>query len=239
MPESPDKIPARIAGMFDAIAPRYDLLNHVLSVGMDRGWRNRAVDALALPDHARVLDLCTGTGDLALAAVARARGASVIGVDFAAEMLRLGLTKVRAASLESRIRLVRGDAARIPVGDATCDAATIGFGIRNVAEPARALAEIARVVKPGGRLAILEFGQPRIPGIRTLYSWYFRYMLPLVGRLISKHQSAYSYLPASVGTFPPPAEFSKILAATGFSHVQAVPLTFGIVYLFIAERERL
>jgi demethylmenaquinone methyltransferase / 2-methoxy-6-polyprenyl-1,4-benzoquinol methylase len=224
--------------MFDAIAPRYDLLNHVLSVGMDRGWRNRAVDALALPDHARVLDLCTGTGDLALAAVARARGASVIGVDFAAEMLRLGLTKVRAASLESRIRLVRGDAARIPVGDATCDAATIGFGIRNVAEPARALAEIARVVKPGGRLAILEFGQPRIPGIRTLYSWYFRYMLPLVGRLLSKHRSAYSYLPASVGTFPPPAEFSKILAATGFSHVQAVPLTFGIVYLFIAERDR-
>jgi demethylmenaquinone methyltransferase/2-methoxy-6-polyprenyl-1,4-benzoquinol methylase len=221
--------------MFDAIAPRYDLLNHVLSVGMDRGWRKRAVDALALPDRARVLDLCTGTGDLALAAVTR-RGVSVIGVDFAAEMLRLGLTKMRAASLEGRIRLVRGDAARIPVGDATCDAAMIGFGIRNVAEPERALAEIARVVKPGGRLAILEFGQPRIPGVRTLYSWYFRYMLPLVGRLISKHQSAYSYLPASVGTFPPPAEFSKILAATGFSHVQAVPLTFGIVYLFVAER---
>jgi demethylmenaquinone methyltransferase/2-methoxy-6-polyprenyl-1,4-benzoquinol methylase len=153
--------------MFDAIAPRYDLLNHVLSAGMDRGWRERAVDALALPDHARVLDLCTGTGDLALAAVASGRGASVVGVDFAAEMLRLGLTKVRAASLESRIRLVRGDAARIPVGNATCDAATIGFGIRNVAEPERALAEIARVVKPGGRLAILEFGQPRIPGVRT------------------------------------------------------------------------
>ena len=151
-------------------------------------------------------------------------------------MLRLGLGKVRAASLEKRIRLVRGDAARIPVGDATCDAATIGFGIRNVAEPERALAEIARVLKPGGRLAILEFGQPRIPGVRTLYSWYFRYMLPLVGRLISRHQSAYSYLPASVGTFPPPAEFAKMLAATGFSHVRAVPLTFGIVYLFTAQR---
>jgi demethylmenaquinone methyltransferase/2-methoxy-6-polyprenyl-1,4-benzoquinol methylase len=236
MHQTPDKTPARIAHMFDAIAPRYDLLNHVLSAGMDRGWRNRAIDALELTQQARVLDVCTGTGDLALAAVDRQGGASVIGVDFAAEMLRLGLNKVRAASLDSRIRLVRGDAARIPVGDATCDAATIGFGIRNVAEPERALAEIARVLKPGGRLAILEFGQPRIPGIRTLYSWYFRYLLPLVGRLVSKHQSAYSYLPASVGTFPPPAEFAKILAATGFSHVQAVPLTFGIVYLFTAQR---
>ena len=232
----PDKTPARIANMFDAIAPRYDLLNHVLSAGMDRGWRNRAIEALSLPEGARVLDVCTGTGDLALAAVAGRPGTTVIAVDFAAEMLRRGLVKVRSAALERSIRLVRGDAARIPVGDATCDAATIGFGIRNVAEPERALAEIARILKPGGRRAILEFGQPRIPGVRTLYAWYFRYLLPLVGRLVSRHQSAYSYLPASVGTFPPPSEFAKTLSATGFSHVQAVPLTFGIVYLFIAER---
>jgi demethylmenaquinone methyltransferase / 2-methoxy-6-polyprenyl-1,4-benzoquinol methylase len=222
--------------MFDAIAPRYDLLNHVLSAGLDRRWRDVAVKALALGDDARVLDLCTGTGDLALATVRASTRASVVGVDFAGEMLRLGAAKVQAASLGSRIRLVRGDAASIPVGTATCDAATIAFGIRNVAEPERALREIARVLKPGARLAILEFGQPRIPGVRTLYSWYFRYLLPLVGRLISKHQSAYSYLPASVGTFPPPAEFSKTLAATGFSQVRAVPLTFGIVYLFVAER---
>jgi demethylmenaquinone methyltransferase / 2-methoxy-6-polyprenyl-1,4-benzoquinol methylase len=234
--QGPDKTPARIAGMFDAIAPRYDLLNHVLSAGMDRGWRDRAVDALDLPDHARVLDLCTGTADLAIATVHRAPGAAVVGIDFAGEMLRLALAKVRGASLDRQIRLIRGDAASIPLADRSCDAATIAFGIRNVAEPERALAEIARVLRPGGRLAILEFGQPRIPGIRTLYSWYFRYLLPLVGRFISKHQSAYSYLPASVGTFPPPGAFSKTLSATGFSQVRAVPLTFGIVYLFIAER---
>jgi demethylmenaquinone methyltransferase/2-methoxy-6-polyprenyl-1,4-benzoquinol methylase len=231
-----DKTPVRIANMFDAIAPRYDLLNHVLSAGMDRGWRDRAVDALSLAPGARVLDLCTGTGDLAIAIVRRTTGASVVGVDFAGEMLRLARVKLGAASLERRVRLVRGDATRIPLPNASCDAATIAFGIRNVAQPDRALAELARVIRPGGRLAILEFGKPRIPGVRTLYSWYFRYLLPLVGRLVSKHQSAYSYLPASVGAFPPPSEFSRMLAATGFSQVRAVPLTFGIVYLFTAER---
>lgn len=222
--------------MFDAIAPRYDLLNHVLSAGLDRRWRTRAIDALALREGARVLDVCTGTADLALAAVRQRKGATVVGVDFAAEMLRRGLSKVRGASLDGRIHLARGDAASLPIADESCDAATIGFGIRNVARPEQALREIARALKPGGRLAILEFGQPRIPGIRTLYSWYFRYLLPLVGRAVSKHQSAYSYLPASVGTFPPPSEFSATIAATGFSHVQAVPLTFGIVYLFVAEK---
>jgi demethylmenaquinone methyltransferase / 2-methoxy-6-polyprenyl-1,4-benzoquinol methylase len=236
MTQAPDKTPARIATMFDAIAPRYDLLNHVLSAGMDRGWRDRAVDALSLSPGARVLDLCTGTGDLAIAIVHRASGVTVVGIDFAAEMLRLARAKVSGASLDRRIRLVRGDATHIPLPDRSCDAATIAFGIRNVAEPQHALAELARVIRPGGRLAILEFGEPRIPGIRTLYSWYFRYLLPLVGRLISKHQSAYSYLPASVGAFPPPSEFSRILGVTGFSQVRAVPLTFGIVYLFVAQK---
>jgi demethylmenaquinone methyltransferase/2-methoxy-6-polyprenyl-1,4-benzoquinol methylase len=232
----PDKTPSRIAGMFDAIAPRYDLLNHVLSAGLDKGWRDRAVTALALAEGARVLDVCTGTADLAIAVVRHVQGASVTGVDFAGEMLRLGIAKIKEGALEGRIRLVRGDATSIPVADRSCDAATIGFGIRNVAEPERALREIARVLKPGGQLAILEFGQPRIPGLRSAYSWYFRQVLPRIGRLVSKHESAYSYLPASVGTFPPPAEFAATLCATGFSHVQAVPLSFGIVYLFVAQR---
>jgi demethylmenaquinone methyltransferase / 2-methoxy-6-polyprenyl-1,4-benzoquinol methylase len=228
----PDKSAQRISSMFDSIAPRYDLLNHLLSAGMDRRWRNRAIDAMALPEGARVLDLCTGTADLALAATARVPGARVVGVDFSSAMLRRGLPKVAGQP----IQLVRGDASLIPAASQSVDAVTIGFGIRNVAEPEEALAEIARVLRPGGRLAILEFGEPRIPGIQTLYRWYFRYLLPLVGRLVSRHQSAYSYLPASVGAFPPPPEFARRIAAAGFSQVEAVPLTLGIVYLYVASR---
>jgi len=222
--------------MFDAIAPRYDLLNRVLSAGLDQKWRQRAVSEVRLGPSQRLLDLCTGTADLGIAAARRHPDVSVFGIDFSGAMLRLGLEKVRGARLEPRVRLVRGDATRIPLADGTCDAVTIGFGIRNVAEPALALAELARVLKPAARLAILEFGQPRIPGIRTLYSWYFRYLLPAVGKLVSHHQSAYSYLPASVGTFPPPAEFVKTIESHGFVNVRAVSLTFGIVYLYIADR---
>ena len=230
-----DKTPSRISGMFDAIAPRYDLLNRVLSAGLDQRWRRRAVEALALPAGAAVLDLCTGTADLAIAIATRHRDASVAGVDFSGAMLGFGQKKIHGAELAGRIRLVRGDAARIPLMDASCDAATIAFGIRNVAEPERALAELARVLRPGARLAILEFGQPRIPGIRTLYSWYFRYLLPAVGRLVSHHQSAYSYLPASVGDFPPPAEFVRTIERHHFVSVKAAPLTLGIVYLYVAD----
>ena len=219
--------------MFDAIAPRYDLLNRVLSAGIDRQWRDRAIRSLGLTGRERLVDVCAGTADVSLQATGAAR---VIGVDFAAAMLRIGLQKVRAAGQGSRITLVHGDATSLPLGDGTVDAVTVAFGIRNVERPELACREMARVLRPGGRLAILEFGVPRIPGVRTCYLWYFKYVLPLIGRMVSGHNAAYSYLPASVGTFPPPAEFAEILARAGFVGVEAVPLTFGIVYLYTARR---
>ena len=233
----PDKTPDRIAGMFDAIAPRYDLLNHLLSAGIDRRWRARAIASLRLTGRETLVDVCTGTGDVALEARRRTAGAArVLGIDFAGAMLALGLRKVRAAGEERRIAMVRGDAMRIPARDGSADAATVAFGIRNVQQPEVACVEMARVLKPGGRLAILEFGVPKIPGVSAFYLWYFRRVLPLVGRMISGHTGAYSYLPASVGTFPPPARFMEILRESGFSDVQATPLTLGIVYLYTAVR---
>ena len=235
MKSAPDKTPDRIAGMFDAIAPRYDLLNHVLSAGIDKRWRARAIGSLHLTGRETLLDVCTGTADVALQA--RTDGAArVVGIDFAGRMLSLGQRKVEAAGEASRITLVRGDAMRLPARDASADAVTVAFGIRNVQRPEVACAEMARTLRKGGRLAILEFGVPRIPGLGALYLWYFAHVLPRIGRAVSGHNAAYSYLPASVGTFPPPREFMAILAAAGFSDVRADPLTFGIVYLYTARK---
>lgn len=231
----PDKAPDRIAGMFDAIAPRYDVLNRLLSAGIDRRWRAKAIASLDLSGRETVIDVCTGTADVALEA--RDRGAArVLGIDFAGAMLALGLRKVRTAGAEGRVTLVRGDAMRLPVPDGCADAVTIAFGIRNVERADVACREMARVLRPGGRLAILEFSVPRLPGLSAAYLWYFRQVLPRIGRLISGHGGAYSYLPASVGTFPPPAEFVTLLRQSGFSAVRAVPLTFGVVYLYVARR---
>ena len=237
---APDKSPERIAGMFDAIAPRYDLLNRLLSAGIDRRWRRRAIDSLGLTGREVVIDVATGTADVALEARAPRRGtaraARVVGVDFARAMLALGVGKVDAAGESKNIVLVHGDATRLPVASGSADAVTIAFGIRNVQTASVACAEMARVLRPGGRLAILEFGVPRIPGLSGLYQWYFRAVLPRVGRMISGHTGAYSYLPASVGTFTPPAEFARLLEAAGFRDVRADPLTIGIVYLYTARR---
>ena len=234
---APDKTPQRIAGMFDAIAPRYDLLNRMLSAGIDRRWRARAIDALALTGRETLVDVCTGTADMALESRARAAAgaARVVGVDFALAMLEHGVAKVRRAAA-APVVLVQGDAMRLPVRSASAEAATVAFGIRNVQRPEVACAEMARVLKPGGRLAILEFGVPRVPGLSRLYLWYFTHVLPRIGRLISGHTGAYSYLPASVGTFPPPGAVCAMLTDAGFERVAVTPLTFGIVYLYTGER---
>lgn len=223
--------------MFDAIAGRYDFLNHLLSAGIDARWRTRAIASLALTGRERVLDLCTGTGDLAIAARrAQPPAARVVGIDFAGAMLRVGHDKLQRAGLTDRITLVRGDATRIPAGESTVDAVTIAFGIRNVQDVAAACAEIHRVLKPGGRLAILEFAVPTVPGISAAYLWYLRHVLPRIGRLISRHDAAYGYLPASIDAFTAPKEFVNILRQTGFVDVVPVPLTFGSVVLYTARR---
>jgi demethylmenaquinone methyltransferase/2-methoxy-6-polyprenyl-1,4-benzoquinol methylase len=231
-----DKSPTRIAGMFDAIAPRYDLLNGVLSGGLDRYWRRRAIGSLGFTGSETLLDVCTGTGDVAIAAARAARGAKqVLAVDFAGAMLTRALDKIRARQLAGRVRVVRGDAMHLPVPASSVDGVTIAFGIRNVAIPEAACAELRRVLRPGGRLAIVEFGLPVVPAVRPLYLWYFRNVLPRIGRAVSRHDAAYSYLPASVGAFPWGEAFADILRAQGFNNVKARPLSFGIVYLYTAS----
>ena len=232
-----DKDPRRIAGMFDAIAHRYDSLNHLLSAGFDRRWRRQAVAALDLRAGARLLDVCTGTADLAMAA-SRHQPAprAVLGVDFAGAMLALGRQKLQSAGVDRVVRLVRGDACRLPCSSDTMDAVTVGFGIRNVAETERAVEEMFRVLKPGGRLVILEFGEPRLPILRSLYLWYFRRVLPRIGRLLSKHTEAYAYLPASVSAFLTPDAFVALLRTTGFSEIRVDRLTYGVVYLYVGHK---
>jgi demethylmenaquinone methyltransferase / 2-methoxy-6-polyprenyl-1,4-benzoquinol methylase len=228
-----DKSPRRIAGMFDAIAPRYDLLNTVLSGGLDRYWRRRAIRALGFTGRETLLDVCTGTGDVAFAATGTARGArTVLGVDFAAAMLTRAVQKRGQSPSRAGVHLVRGDAMHLPAVSSSVDGVTIAFGIRNVADSAAACTEFLRVLRPGGRIAVLEFGLPVVPAIRPLYLWYFRHVLPRIGRAVSRHDAAYSYLPASVGTFPWGEAFADVLRRAGFHDVKSRPLTLGIVYLY-------
>jgi demethylmenaquinone methyltransferase/2-methoxy-6-polyprenyl-1,4-benzoquinol methylase len=231
------KAPARIAGMFDAIAGRYDFLNHLLSAGLDRRWRARAIRSLRLSGGERVLDLCTGTGDLAIAAArARPPAARVVGVDFSGAMLRVGARKLRTGRLDARIAMVQGDATRVPLCSASVDAVTIAFGIRNVEQMDVACAEVYLVLKPGGRLAILEFAVPTLPVFGALYGWYVNRVLPRIGRALSRSDSAYAYLPASIGAFASTDEFVKILRQAGFGSIFPTRLMLGSVILYTAQK---
>ena len=222
--------------MFDNIAPRYDLLNHTLSANIDRIWRRRAVNEVRRANPRRILDVATGTGDLAIALARRIRDVQVMGVDLSEEMLAVARRKVEARGLDSRIVLERGDAEHLAVGDASVDAATVAFGVRNFGDLAAGLRELARTIKPGGKAVILEFSRPRNRVFRALYEFYSYRILPRIGGLVSRDKRAYEYLPASVGEFPAPAEFLEMMEKAGFRNCRAKSQSFGIAQIYIGER---
>ncbi len=222
--------------MFAEIAPRYDFLNHFLSLNLDRSWRQRTVGSLKLPTRARVLDTCTGTADLAveLARALRPLGGMVIGCDFTPEMLRIGEAKRRKALLEN-LRLVVADSLALPFPAGFFDAVTVAFGIRNVCDPGAGLQEILRVLKPGGTAAILEFSPPERGVLRAGFEVYFRKVLPVIGRWVSG-STAYAYLPNSVVQFPTRGRFAQFLQECGFEDVRISRLTFGVAVLHLARK---
>jgi len=232
---------ARIQSLFAGISRRYDLLNHLLSFNVDRRWRRLTARALELRAGDRVLDACTGTADLALElcrGVDAARGGQVVGIDFCAEMVAVGERKRRRRG-EERLRLAVADTLELPFARGSFDAAAVAFGIRNVCDLDRALAELARVLRPGGRCAILEFTTPRSRPVRGVYHAYFHHVLPRVGRWLSGSRNsgdAYSYLPQSVSEFPAPDAFAERLRAAGFSTVGYRLLTAGIAALHTGRR---
>jgi len=224
---------AYVRGIFTAIAPRYDLLNHLLSLNVDRRWRRQAVQLLRwerVPDG-RYLDLCAGTLDLA-ATLGSAPSfiGRIIGVDFVKPMLELGRAKSAA------VVPINGDALELPFRDAVFDGATVGFGVRNLADLDAGLVEAARVLKPGARLVILEFTTPRKQPLRSMYLYYFRRVLPFVGRLVSKHTTAYTYLPESVLSFPEPDALAARMSGAGFVGVSYQTLFGGICALHVGEK---
>lgn len=224
-----------VRSLFDTIAPRYDLLNHVLSSGLDVVWRRKAVNLLAPHSPKRILDVATGTADLAIAAV-RLRPQQIVGIDLSEEMLRIGREKITRRALEQWISLQRGNAEQLDFPDGSFDAVTIAFGVRNFSNLERGLSEVYRVLAAGGWFVILEFSRPRSFPIRQLYRWYSRTIIPRLGGWISKHRDAYEYLPKTVDEFPDGEEMLAILRTIGFSPVTAYPLTFGIVTIYVAQK---
>ncbi len=219
--------------MFDAIAARYDFVNRILSLGLDQGWRRRTVKELQLGDKPRVLDVATGTGDLAIQIAKSRPGATVIGLDPSAKMLAIAATKVERKHLGDRITLEQGDAQALPYESCSLDAATIAFGIRNVPDRPLGLRELARVVRPGGRVCVLELGEPKQGFFASAARFHTRKVVPRLGALLSGARE-YRYLQTSVAAFPPAAEFADLMRANGLDVVAVIPLTFGACTLYVA-----
>ncbi len=227
---SADKRVATVKRIFGTIAPHYDLLNHLLSGGQDIRWRNKTVKRLSA-DSTLVLDIACGTGDLSLATVRRRPNTTVIGLDFVKPMLELARTKTDRAGLQSRVHHTVGDAIRLPFDDNRFDAAMVAFGFRNMPDRARALSEMRRVVKSGGKVLVLEMTLPRNMRMRRFFVWYLNTVIPFLGGLISGNREAYRYLPDSIADFLKPGELTGLFEGAGLLDIHAFPLTFGITYL--------
>jgi demethylmenaquinone methyltransferase/2-methoxy-6-polyprenyl-1,4-benzoquinol methylase len=242
-----DKSDRRIREMFGEISPRYDFLNHFLSAGTDYYWRWRCVRAAPVNGELPILDVCTGTGDLAIAFWRRAGGrVRVVGADFTHGMLVLGRRKVEAlpqsgpqavGSSLPAIEFVEADAQRLPFADDRFQIVSVAFGLRNVADTAQGLREMTRVCAPGGTVVVLEFSLPRNRMIGGVYGWYFRHVLPRIGQLISRNrQSAYSYLPDSVSEFPSGERLAAMMNACGLERVSFTPLTLGLATVYVGSK---
>ena len=225
----------QMAKMFNNISHRYDFLNHLLSLGIDKLWRKKAISFLKPLRPQFILDVATGTGDFAIQALTL-KPEHITGIDISEGMLAMGRKKIEKLNLTHKISLERGDSENLQFADDTFDAATVGFGVRNFEDLERGLSEILRVLKPGAILVVLEFSRPRGFPMRQLYNFYFKNILPGLGRLISKDKSAYTYLPESVEAFPDGTDFENILKKVGFKETACEALTFGISSIYTARK---
>jgi demethylmenaquinone methyltransferase / 2-methoxy-6-polyprenyl-1,4-benzoquinol methylase len=225
----------QVEEMFDEISPRYDLLNHLLSVNIDKTWRRKAIEMLRPYKPGRIIDIATGTADFALEA-ARLNPQLITGIDLSDGMLKVGRQKIENKGLSGVIELRKADSENLPFADGIYDAAIVGFGVRNFENLTKGVAEIFRVLKPDGVFIILEFSRPKNILFKKLYFFYFRRVLPFLGRMVSKSNRAYSYLPESVLEFPDGDEFAAILRTSGFINVTYKLLTLGIATIYIAQK---
>lgn len=226
---------AQVADMFNNIAARYDFLNHLLSMGIDKGWRRKAIAEVKEVNPNVILDVATGTGDLAIAA-SKIKPQHIVGVDIAEQMLEVGRKKIKEKGLDKVITLQSGDSEALPFVEGAFDAITCAYGVRNFEHLEAGLRDMNRVLRTGGKVAILEFSQPQKFPVKQIYKFYFKNILPLLGKMVSKHSRAYTYLPESVMAFPEGKKFCEILERCGFKDAKARPLTFGITTLYTAYK---